>query len=61
MSTPESAGKGTRPEHDLAPTDPKDGDRFTCSLCGDTSEYVDLNDGQPGEWVSVETPAGEGA
>lgn len=45
-------------DHDQAPANPKDGDRFTCSFCGVSSVYVDLNDGQPGEWVDV-TPIGK--
>lgn len=44
-------------EHDQVPADPADGDRFTCSRCGVSSVFVDLNDGQPGEWVDV-TPVG---
>ena len=43
-------------QHDQAPDAPADGDRFTCSHCGVAFEYVDLSDGQPGEWVSVTPP-----
>ena len=36
------------------PANPADGDVFTCPACGHTAEYVVLDDGRPGEWVSVE-------
>ena len=44
-------------EHDLVPIEATDGDTFKCSRCGASFTFVDLNDGQPGEWVDV-TPAG---
>jgi len=39
--------------HDQVPSDPADGDEFVCSRCGVKQVYVDLDDGQPGEWVDV--------
>lgn len=39
-------------EHDLVPSDPKDGDTFTCAGCGHSETFVVLDDGRPGEWVS---------
>lgn len=39
-------------EHEQAPDSPSDGDRFTCG-CGYSAEFVALNDGRPGEWVST--------
>jgi len=47
-------GGGVLTGHDQVPSEPVDGERFVCSHCGVAFEYVDLNDGQPGEWVSTE-------
>lgn len=44
--------------HDQVPSDPADGDRFTCSHCGASCEFVVLDDGKPGEWVYA-TPTEE--
>lgn len=46
-------------EHDQVPSDPADGERFTCSHCGATSEFVVLDDGKPGEWVDTTPPPSE--
>lgn len=43
--------------HAQAPTDPPDGARFSCERCGLAYEFVVLDDGLPGEWVDVSTPA----
>ena len=45
-------------EHDQVPANPQDGDRFSCA-CGYSAEFVVLDDGLPGEWVSVSPPANE--
>ena len=42
----------TNHAHAQVPDNPADGDRFTCP-CGVAYEYVVLDDGLPGEWVSV--------
>ncbi len=42
--------------HAQAPTDPADGDTFTCPRCGLTFQFVLLDDGLPGEWVEVSNP-----
>lgn len=46
--------------HALVSSDPADGDTFTCPHCGIVMEYVVLDDGLPGEWVTThetsETP-----
>ena len=39
-------------QHVQAPDNPVDGDTLTCP-CGYTAEYVDLDNGQPGEWVTT--------
>lgn len=39
--------------HDQVPANPADGDAFTCSHCGVSFVFVLLDDGLPGEWVSV--------
>lgn len=36
-----------------APAGATDGQRFTCPACGYVAEFVVLDDGQPGEWVTV--------
>lgn len=40
-------------QHDQVPANPSDGDTFRCSCCGHTAEYVELDDGKPGEWVQT--------
>ena len=42
--------------HGEVPIDPSDGDRFICPRCGYTAEFVVLDDGLHGEWVSVTPP-----
>ena len=37
--------------HTQAPPDPVDGQQFSCG-CGVAFEFVVLDDGLPGEWVS---------
>jgi hypothetical protein len=44
----------TEVSHTLVPDAPVDGQRFACS-CGETFEFVILQDGLPGEWVWVST------
>lgn len=43
--------------HDQVPDNPNDGDTFTCSTCGHSEVFVLLDDGLPGEWVTVEDRA----
>lgn len=38
-------------ECSLVPTDPEDGDVFTCPKCGSAATFVLLDDTHPGEWV----------
>lgn len=45
--------------HTHMPPNPNDGDRVECEVCGATFVFVDLNDGQPGEWVDVTPPEEE--
>lgn len=45
-------GATTPHEHTQAPSNPKDGDTLACS-CGYAAEFVELDDGLPGEWVST--------
>lgn len=35
------------------PTAPVNGQRHYCPACGYTAEFVVLDDGKPGEWVSM--------
>lgn len=42
--------------HTVAPAEASDGDRFSCPACGYVAEFVVLDDGKPGEWVSVTSP-----
>lgn len=47
------SGHADQHGHAQAPTDPADGDRFTCEGCGYSAEFVVLDDGLPGEWVGI--------
>ena len=39
-------------EHTQPPENPTDGDTLTCP-CGYTAEFVDLDNGLPGEWIQT--------
>ncbi|MGH4002206.1 MAG: hypothetical protein ACRDTJ_32595 [Pseudonocardiaceae bacterium] len=55
MCDPDDKVLPPRQPHDQVPLHPRGGDTFTCSCCGTTAEYVELDDGKPGEWVQTST------